>query len=70
MISSFYVNVILLLDERSIASYKNTGLIASSSVFRLHYGTKANINVKSKKKNLVTLKTLMQHFAAFKDSKW
>lgn len=62
--------MILLLDERSIASYKNTGLIASSSVFRLHYGTKANINVKSKKKNQVSLKTLMRHFAAFKDSKW
>lgn len=64
------MNVILLLDERSIASYKNTGLIASSSVFRLHYGTKANINIKSEKKNQVALKTLMQHFAAFKDSKW
>lgn len=62
--------MILLLDERSIASYKNTGLIASSSVFRLHYGTKANINIKSEKKNQVALKTLMQHFAAFKDSKW
>lgn len=64
------MNVILLLDERSIASYKNTGLIAASSVFRLHYGTKANINIKSEKKNQVALKTLMRHFAAFKDSKW
>lgn len=63
-------NVILLLDERSIASYKNTGLIASSSLFRLHCGTKANINVKSEKTNQVALKTLMRHFAAFKDSKW
>lgn len=62
--------MILLLDERSIASYKNTGLIAASSVFRLHYGTKANINIKSEKKNQVALKTLMRHFAAFKDSKW
>lgn len=66
------MNVILLSDECYIALYKKKGLIASSSLFRLHRGTKATINVKSekKKKNHVTLKNLMWHFAAFKDSKW